>query len=75
MKTIKFIVWAILGSVFGALIVTLALLIRSLGAANDVAGSAAIIAIWQLIGFTVALLCAVAGFFLARMLKRRSKVT
>lgn len=75
MKMIRFIAWAILGSVFAALIVTLVSFIRSLGAANDVAGSAAIFAIWELSWFTVALLCAVAGFFLARMLKCRSKVT
>ena len=73
MKTIKFIVWAVLGSVFVALIVPLLWFIRSLRTANDVAGAAAIGAIWQLILLLVTLLCAVAGLFLARMLKGRSK--
>jgi len=75
MKTIKFIAWAVLGSVFVALIVPLLWFIRSLRTSNDVVGSAAILAIWQLIGLLVTLLCAVVGFFLARTLKRRSKAT
>ncbi len=75
MKTIKFIAWAMLGSVFAVLIGTLVLFIRSLATANDSAGAAAMLAIWELGWLIVALLCAVAGFFLARMLKRRSTVT
>jgi Na+/melibiose symporter-like transporter len=75
MKSIKFIVWVTLGSVFTALIVMLVLFIRSLGTANDVAGYAAVIGIWQTIGLLLTLLCATAGFVLARMLKHRSQAT
>jgi hypothetical protein len=75
MKTIKFIVWATLGSVFAVTIGTLVLFIRPLATANDTAGAAAMLAIWELSWLTVALLSAVAGFLLARMLKRRSTVT
>ena len=75
MKTIKFIAWAMLGSVFAALIVALVLFIRSLATTNDVAGYAAVIGIWQTIGLLLTLLCVIAGFFLARMLKRRAQAT
>jgi hypothetical protein len=75
MTTLKFIAWGLLGSVFAALIVTLLWFIRSVQTANDVAGAAAMLAIWDLVGLLVTLLCGVAGFFLARMLSHRSKAT
>jgi hypothetical protein len=39
----------------------------------DVAGIATPILIWVLLCFVVTIACAIAGVFLARMLKRRSK--
>jgi hypothetical protein len=72
MKTVKFIGWCVLGSMFMGLAVALAAFIRSARTMNDVAGYAAIMGIWQTVGLLVALLCCVAGFFLARMLKRRN---
>jgi hypothetical protein len=52
---------------------TVVLFIRFLRTQNDVAGGAMVLAIWQLILLLVTVLCAVAGFYLARMLKRRPK--
>jgi branched-subunit amino acid transport protein len=75
MKTLKFIAWAIIGAVFVTLFVALLWFTLSLRTANDIAGAAAMIAIWQLCGLLVTLLCAVAGFFLARMLSHRPKAT
>ena len=72
MKTVKFIGWAVLGSMFIGLVVGLLIFIRAAHTTNDVAGYAAIMGIWQTVGLMMALLCCVAGFFLARMLKRRS---
>ena len=72
MKTVKFIGCSVVGSMFIGLAVALVIFIRSAHTTNDVAWYAAIIGIWETIGLLVTLLCCVAGFFLARMLKRRS---
>jgi len=72
MKMAKFRGWIVLGSMFICLAVGLMIFIRSAHTTtNDVAGYAAIMGIWQTVGLLVTLLCCVAGFFLARMLKRR----